>query len=372
MQNINDIFQFLALIVLFQLFFISFFLFFSKKGRKLSNFILAFFFLSLASGLLDYYLLISGYFDGNTQYALFLNSLIIFHAPLLLLYTQSLTEKKFRLKFIHLLHALPYMIALILLIIYYYNQSPEKQKWVLEHVKKGKDISTIMVSVFGFIYELAYLIVIKIKIRNYREEIMEQFSNLNKINLNWLHYLINIFIISVLASTFSNVIRHSQIVRLDQGAILFGLVGLLFFIGSVLLKGLHQNEIFLGAQRSPGVGNGDSVQKESLLHKLNHHMTKNKPYLDPDLTLNGLADQVQISSRQLSTLINAELGKSFFDLINSYRIEDAKNILHDSKDSKLTVLEVMYEVGFNSKSSFNTAFKKYTGSTPSSFKSKIS
>lgn len=367
-----ELFQILTLLVLFQLFFISFFLFFSKKGRKLSNYLLAFFFLSLASGLLDYYLLVSGFFESNTQYALFLNSLVIFHAPLLLLYTQSLTVKKFRLKSVHLLHALPFVIALVLLFIFYYNQTPEMQKWVLEDVKKGKDLSTIMISVFGFIYELSYLLAIKIRIRNYRETILEHFSNLSKINLNWLNFLVNVFVISVLASTLANVLRHSQLIRLDQGAIIVGLGGLLFFINSVLLKGLHQNEIFLGAQPNSANKVDSLEENNSLLEKLNSHITKNKPYLDAELTLNDLASQVQVSSRQLSTLINAELGKSFFDLINGYRIEEAKRILRESKDRKLTVLEVMYEVGFNSKSSFNTAFKKYTGSTPTAFKSQFS
>jgi AraC-like DNA-binding protein len=229
-----------------------------------------------------------------------------------------------------------------------------------------------MISVFGFIYELSYLLAIKITIRNYRNKIVEQFSNLDKINLKWLNFVVNIFIISVLASTFSNVLRHSQLISMDQGAIIFGLIGLLFFISSVLLKGLHQNEIFLGADQNPATESGTPEERESLLQKLNNHITRHKPYLDPDLTLKDLAEQVQISSRQLSTLINAELGKSFFDLINSYRIEEAKKILRDSKDSKLTVLEVMYEVGFNSKSSFNTAFKKYTGSTPTAYKSQFS
>jgi AraC-like DNA-binding protein len=368
----TDFFQILTLLVLFQLFFISFFLFFSKKGRKLSNFLLAFFFLSLASGLLDYYFLVSGFFESNTQNVFFLNSLAIFHAPLLLLYTQSLTSENFQLKFIHLLHALPYVVILTLLYIFYYKQSPEIQRGVLEDVKEGKELSTILITVFGFIYELSYLLAIRIRIRDYRERIVQQFSNLDKINLSWIKFLVNVFIIFILASTLSNILRHSQLIRLDQGAIVLGLIGLLFFISSVLLKGLHQNEIFLGSQDSSANYNTLSTEESnSFLEKLRSHVIDNKPYLDPDLTLHDLASQLQVSDRQLSTLINTELGKSFFDLINGYRIEEAKRILRESKDQKLTVLEVMYEVGFNSKSSFNTAFKKYTGSTPTVYKSKF-
>lgn len=246
------------------------------------------------------------------------------------------------------------------------------QRGVLEDVKEGKDLSTIMISALGFIYEISYLLAVRIRIRNYRVTIVQQFSNLDKINLNWLNFLVNVFIISVLASTLANILRHTQLVNLEQGAIVLGLVGLLFFISSVLLKGLHQNEIFLGAQRNSAASTTSTEEIKSLVNKLKIYIKENKPYLDPDLTLNDLSLQLQVSARQLSTVINAELGKSFFDLINSYRIEEAKRILRESADSKLTVLEVMYEVGFNSKSSFNTAFKKYTGSTPTAYKAQFS
>jgi AraC-like DNA-binding protein len=107
------------------------------------------------------------------------------------------------------------------------------------------------------------------------------------------------------------------------------------------------------------------------LNKPSILIAESKPYLNPELTLHDLSSQLKVSDRKLSILINAELGKSFFDLINSYRIEEAKKILRTSKDPKLTVLEIMYEVGFNSKSSFNTAFKKYTGSTPTAYRARF-
>lgn len=102
------------------------------------------------------------------------------------------------------------------------------------------------------------------------------------------------------------------------------------------------------------------------------YLEAEKPYVNPNLTLNELALQLKVSNRQLSTLVNAELGKTFFDLVNSHRIEEAKRIITVSEDAKMTISEVMYQVGFNSKSSFNTAFKKYTGLTPTEFKSQVS
>jgi AraC-like DNA-binding protein len=100
------------------------------------------------------------------------------------------------------------------------------------------------------------------------------------------------------------------------------------------------------------------------------YVKNNKPYLNPELTLDQLASQLSLRSRLLSQVINEELGQNFYDFINRNRIEEASRLLTNPKDRKITVLEVLYEVGFNSKSSFNTLFKKYTGLTPSEFKKK--
>ena len=75
-------------------------------------------------------------------------------------------------------------------------------------------------------------------------------------------------------------------------------------------------------------------------------------------------------ARYLSQVINAHTGLNFYDFISQYRIEEAKKILSEPFTNK-TVLEVLYEVGFNSKSSFNTAFKKFTGVTPTHYKKEI-
>ena len=97
-------------------------------------------------------------------------------------------------------------------------------------------------------------------------------------------------------------------------------------------------------------------------------MQSQRSYLEPELTLNDLATQIAVKPKLLSQVINELMHRNFFEFINHYRIEEAKRLLTNPKDKKITVLEVMYEVGFNSKSSFNTLFKKHTGLTPGEFK----
>ena len=104
--------------------------------------------------------------------------------------------------------------------------------------------------------------------------------------------------------------------------------------------------------------------------QLKTFMSDQEPFLNPSLTLHDVSMQLKVSSRELSHLINKEIGQHFFDFVNEYRIRKAIDLLKDFSNNKLTIQQVFYDVGFNSKSSFNTAFKKYTRMTPTEFKKK--
>ncbi len=96
-----------------------------------------------------------------------------------------------------------------------------------------------------------------------------------------------------------------------------------------------------------------------------------KNYLNNEITLENVAEKLGLSKSYLSRMINAELKTSYTDYINSLRIEEAKLIIQNPESEKYTLIAIGLEVGFNSKSAFNNAFKKYSGSTPSEFKKKL-
>jgi TolB-like protein/AraC-like DNA-binding protein/Tfp pilus assembly protein PilF len=97
------------------------------------------------------------------------------------------------------------------------------------------------------------------------------------------------------------------------------------------------------------------------------HMQEAKPYLDPGLSLRTLASQLDIHPNQLSWLLNESLGKNFHEFVNQYRVEAFKEIAKDPKNDHLTLIGMAYDSGFNSKTVFNTYFKKETGLTPKQF-----
>jgi AraC-like DNA-binding protein len=95
-----------------------------------------------------------------------------------------------------------------------------------------------------------------------------------------------------------------------------------------------------------------------------------KLFLNSEITLQNLAELLGSSSKELSQVINQRSSMNFFDFINSYRCEEVKAIMAES-DPKVTVLEMMYQAGFNSKSSFNKEFKKLNGKTPTEYRKSL-
>lgn len=145
----------------------------------------------------------------------------------------------------------------------------------------------------------------------------------------------------------------------------------LIFCYVIIYKALTQPQVFNRSIEDPGAQKKLTLSeavKQKYLARLNAFMEDEKPYMDPEISLPELAEKVTIPSRSLSEIINNSIGLNFYDFINSYRVEESKRLLSVPSEKYKTVLEVLYEVGFNSKSTFNNAFKKFTGLTPSEYK----
>lgn len=113
----------------------------------------------------------------------------------------------------------------------------------------------------------------------------------------------------------------------------------------------------------------DSIAAYSM--RLQNHIQQNKPYLDPNLSLRTLAGQIDIHPNQLSWLLNNNMRQSFNEFINRYRVEAFKERCADPKKDHLTLVGLAYECGFNSKTVFNTFFKKETGMTPKEYQNSL-
>jgi AraC-like DNA-binding protein len=215
-------------------------------------------------------------------------------------------------------------------------------------------------------------------VAEYNRSIKNSYSNIDLINLNWLKYL-NLggtIIWSIVAF-----ITVASAVMLDFAYIDALLnIPLAILIYSIGYMGLRQPEIFLdpssisprseGAAKYQRSGLNDE-NAEEIKRRLLALMTSDKPYLDQDITLQKLAERLKTSSHNLSEVINTKMHQSYYDFINQYRIEEFKNRLADPESERYNLLSIAFDSGFQSKGTFNSIFKKFTGMTPSEYKEKI-
>ena len=109
-------------------------------------------------------------------------------------------------------------------------------------------------------------------------------------------------------------------------------------------------------------------EKSTIQGKILREMEKNRYFASNLASLKGLASAIGESSHHVSQVINEVMGQGFFEMLARYRVEEAKRIIFQDQDAKLTIEDIAEQVGYNSKSSFNTVFKKQTGQTPSEFR----
>lgn len=110
------------------------------------------------------------------------------------------------------------------------------------------------------------------------------------------------------------------------------------------------------------------TSKKSIDDKILRYMEDKKPFLNADITLPQLAEELGYTRNQLSEIINKGTGKNFFDFINSYRVQVVKEDLKNPLKDHYTIIAIAFDAGFNSKATFNKAFKSIVGITPSQYK----
>jgi AraC-like DNA-binding protein len=220
-----------------------------------------------------------------------------------------------------------------------------------------------------FAYAVASLVVLS----KYRHKIKEVYSAIENINLSWMNFVLFGFIGWKSLRLIGEILWYAT--GSDNVMYLYIVAEIVFlaFVSVMFLKGLKQPVIFTGNEENQIKRKYEKTllsdeQKEKYKNKLIHFMETQKPFLDPSLSLNDLAGMVSIPAYQLSQVINSCLHQNFYDFTNSYRVKESQRLLSEQIPDQKTVLEILYETGFNSKSVFNSAFKKCTGITPSQFR----
>jgi AraC-like DNA-binding protein len=278
------------------------------------------------------------------------------------------------------LHFIPALVALTLYLSQFAPLSPEEKLKVLELVKSENTCPTwfyflsygLFLGVFPIYLYKSYRL-----IRIHEFFIRTRFSFTEDVSLAWLyHFLISQTIVwlgflafEVVGSNFLGIIPVQTGFKL----------AFLFLIGSIFLQGyfgLRRGVAFVQMPHTE-VPEEETVKYQGsslssarvreLGRQLSRFMEEEKPYLEAKVTIGDLAQRIGWPVNDLSRVINEGLGQNFYDFINSYRVAEFKELLIDPDNHQYTLLSLAHDAGFNSKSTFNAIFKKFTGMTPSEY-----
>jgi len=298
----------------------------------------------------------------------FTDALAILHGPIVWFYTRAVIEEHFRFRWRDAWHLLPFGVLLVA--VFY----PVSQGGMISEM--GRSWMMVAKFVAGFAYILATLRLYQ----RYRRSIVEVFSFTEKIQLNWLRLILWGALLILTVGVVSQSLQGLGVVSIPQFGGFFTNLLVCIFIIVIGYFGFRQTTIFVPDYllEQPAVAKSVSKEKASpdseerrQHERIQAYMQREQPYLDSDLTLYKLAEQVQLPPHQLSQIINRQSGQNFFDFVNQYRVEAVKQKIEAGEAYQQTLLALALDSGFNSKAAFNRAFKKFTGITPSVYRKQL-
>lgn len=300
-------------------------------------------------------------------------------AVLLYFYVKSLVFRDFMLKRRDLLHVIPLVLFLIYMCVAFYRLPFAERLDLITNEIFVYGPGYIGMDFFCKSLRVVYCTLSFLLILKYKDILKATHSNIEKVDILWLKLLVIGFLavtimevtlsISKIGGLFrSHDLKFFEYIGLTGYYSLFLLVNLLIFTSMryfATFEAVKQKD-------SPKKPLNDKLLNPEVAEKIDAIMRADKPYLLPDITLDILAEKLAIPAKDLSMIINRHFHHNFYEFINSYRIEEAKKILGDPSKKSQTITDVYLEIGFNSKSVFNTFFKKIVGVTPSQYRQECS
>jgi AraC-like DNA-binding protein len=353
-------------------------LLFGRKNNNTANRVLSVILLLFSISILLHVLSHSEVIPFHDFHKILISVIYILVAPLIYFYVKFLTIPGLSFQKKDILNFLPFILSIILLGTFIFYWTPEIYHTIKEFVM-----------IVSFLSVSFYIVLSNKDLVSYGKMIRDNYSSIEKINLKWLR----IFVVC-----FSLLWIFAGIIDIFFRAISWDIVWLLcsliiFMIGYF---GFNQPEIFSSGvslsekDKNPDISPNTNKIKDTInitaeikkyeksaltpetadlyLSKLKKAMEEKKLYLQNDISLTSLSSILGISSHNLSQVLNENLEMSFYDYINSQRIEYSKKLLPDKNYANRNISSIAFDSGFNSLSAFNSAFKKFTGMTPSEFR----
>lgn len=304
--------------------------------------------------------------------------------PLLFLFVQFITQTQPDKLIKSLWPVIPFLILFVIMLPYYLLHADEKRALLNDFdVASQADFGWINQTVS--ILHLAFQIFLLVYYLRVEKKLLEEYSAVESVRIIWLKQFLIITLAATFLAVFSFFARTWQIPLLSQ-LYSFHFIGIVLLYYWLSYKALTQPVLFGIVNEGPGgittvapenqekykKSNLDSEQLHEIFELVKATLEKGKLYTQSDLTLTQLAEVTRLPKHQISQAINFSGSGNFFDLINTYRVEEFKRLALLPGKSHLSLLGIAQEAGFNSKASFYSVFKKKTGQTPAEYLEKQS
>jgi len=304
--------------------------------------------------------------------------LIILYTPLLYVYSYTLIKGSLPKRWY--LHFLPYLFFVITIYLFFIHHI---ERYTFEYAfLKIQSKGPFLLRQYGIYFAVVtgiYTFALLSRTWSYDKNLKSFLSYEEGVNLERLRKW---SIVALLFFIFIFILINLSVeTGIPARSTTFQWVGycIIIYILVISLVGIKQSTIF----QNPVINHNQKtivkqyknsgLTPEGLLiqgERIKRLMITNKYYLDRELSLPLLAKMFDISSSNLSQIINQHFKQNFFDFVNYYRVEEFKLMVNDPSKSKFSILGIAFECGFKSKSSFNKTFKRFTGQNPSSFQKK--
>ncbi|MFT5296058.1 MAG: AraC-like DNA-binding protein [Colwellia sp.] len=368
----------IVLLIFFSHILIAAFLLNLKVGNKLANRMLALYLLASALDISNF--IFASFYQDHANLNMLRSNSAFLVAPFLYAYVKSVLFSDFKLKPIHLFHCLPFVIACLVLVPNFFSVNAEGKQAYYDNFNNLAE--NIFILYFIYIQVGMYIVAIFKVLNRQKKVIIENYSDEHHLTIRWLTQFLCLFSLIYLFALARILYTFSTYKNIETILTLVMMFSIFINICWIFWQALNNPQLFVGVNSkievlsdknniegdSNNLKDNDRTTNDDLITKLESYMALNKPFLDPSLSIDLLAKQIEIPSIELSMLINRKIGQHFFDFVNAHRINFAADMLSDKNNQKKTVMEILYEAGFNSKSSFNTAFKKHKKVTPSQYR----
>ena len=338
------------------------FLLISKKNKSVSDQILTLWMFLI---LVHQFLMYIG-ITGDTYRFPFLlgleHPLPMLHGVFLYLYVATLTEQRPQNKKSIIIHFVP-ALAMYLYLIPFFVLPADQKVAVYRNQGAGYELYMLIKWYVIVLSGIFYVVWSLILLRKHRNNIRDQFSDLEKVNLQWLRIL-----------TFG--LGGIWVLVIFFRSDFLTLAGVVIFVFLIGFFGVRQAVVFTpghapvdsDGQKKKYPKSGLTDEAAGKLHEaLLRLMTEEALYKKSDLSIDDLSSKLAVHPNYLSQIINQKQKKNFYDFVNTYRFEEFKRLIALQKNQQYTLLSLAYDCGFSSKSSFNRYFKKATGQTPSEY-----